>query len=498
MTASAMGSTELHPPRWLPAPMRWHNTPVTWRESWRLALALPRRVRERTVLEYLATELPGQDDVLVARLPIAKFVLVRSPELVRQLLVTNQDGYINGAEFDLLAIVFGQGLVTQRDNRIHRRNQRLVQPIFARSAIDQFDAPMVEAAQDSVRRLWEADEPVDVGAEMIRLSLDIVARTMFGTDPNGPISTIKLEQLLRFFSFGVVSGASRPLRSLANWVVRHTEEPDKQAASRLPLRTARAMAWVMGPHIMFGLRRIEKTVAGMIADHREGRITRTDNLLGLLMAATDPETGHSYSDLEIQDELMTFIGTGMETTATALTWAWKLLAEHDDVRKRLHDELDTVLGGRLPTAADVEKLPWTKAVFMETMRLHPPVMATSKVALREDVLAGYRIKPGTTVMISLHGVHGNPRVWDRAMEFDPTRYLPENMTRPHREASLAFGAGKRICIAQNFATMEAVLTMATVAQRLDLRRTTNDPIRAQLSFIGGPDKPLMMRAVARE
>ncbi|MEC3916066.1 cytochrome P450 [Nocardia sp. CDC160] len=498
MTASATGSTELHPPRWQPAPMRWHNTPVTWRESWRLALGLPKRVRERTIMQYLAADLPGQDDVLVARLPMAKFVIVRSPELVRQILVTEHQKYVRGAEFDMLAVVFGQGLVTQRDDRLYHRNKRLVQPIFARSAIDQFDVPMVEAAQETVRRLRAAGEPVDVGVEMTRLMLDIVARTMFGTDVDGPISKFKLERLLKLFGVGVATNVSRPLRALSTWLVRRTEKPERRAGSRLPVHVMRVGSWMMAPHIMYELRGIEKAVAGIISDHREGRITRKDNLLGLLMAATDPETGHSYTDLEIRDELMTFIGAGMETSATALTWVWKLLDEHPEVRARLYEELDTVLSGRTPTAADVDKLVWTKAIFLETMRLHPPIMALSKVAVAEDVLAGYRIKPGTTLMISMHGVHGNPRVWDRAREFDPTRYLPENMTRPHREASLAFGAGKRICIAQNFATMEVVLSIATIAQQVDLRLATNEPIRPQLSFIGAPDKPLLMRAVPRD
>ncbi|MFJ9365460.1 cytochrome P450 [Nocardia sp. NPDC101769] len=498
MTAPATGSTELHPPRWQPAPMRWHNTPVTWGQSWRLALGLPGRIRERTIMEYLAAELPGQDDVLIARLPMAKYVVVRSPELVRHVLIANHQNYVRGAEFDMLAVVFGQGLVTQRDDRLYYRNKRLVQPIFARSAIDQFDVPMVEAAQETTRRLREAGAPVDVGVEMTRLMLDIVARTMFGTDLDGPISKIKLKRLLKFFGVGVVTNVSRTLRPLSMWLVRRTEKPEKQAGSRIPIRAVRAASWMVAPHIMFELRGIENAVAGIISAHRMGRITRKDNLLGLLMAATDPETGHSYTDLEIRDELMTFIGAGMETSATALTWVWKLLADHPEARQRLHEELDTVLGGRTPTAADVDKLVWTKAVFLETMRLYPPIMAFSKVALGEDVLAGYRIKPGTTIMISMHGVHGNPRVWDRAGEFDPTRYLPENMTRPHREASLAFGAGKRICIAQNFATMEVVLSIATIAQQLDLRIATNEPIRPQLSFIGAPDKPLLMRAVTRD
>ncbi|MFI6871645.1 cytochrome P450 [Nocardia sp. NPDC050406] len=451
-------------------------------------------------MTYLATGLPGQDDVVVARLPLVKFVVVRSPELVRHILVTNQDNYIKSSEYDMMAVTFGQGLVTDMDDRRYRRNRRVVQPIFARANVDLLAGPMVEAAQGAASRLRAAtlaDGTVDVGAEMNRLMLDIVARTMFGTDLSGPISKITLTRLLKFFGVGVAMNVSRPMRALSTWVVRHTEKPERRAGSRLPVRAMRALTWITAPHIMFELRGVEKAVDTLIADHRSGRITRKDNLLGLLMAARDPETGHRYSDREIHDELMTFIGAGMETSATALTWVWKLLAEHPDARRRLFEEVDSVLAGRLPTADDVEKLVWAKAIFLEAMRLHPPVMALNRVAKHEDVLAGYRIKPGTNILISTHGVHYHGGTWDRPTEFDPSRYLPENMTPEKRQASLAFSAGKRICIAQNFATMEVVLAMATIAQRWELELATEGPIRPQFSFIGAPDKPLRMRAVPR-
>nr|MDT0527059.1 cytochrome P450 [Streptomyces sp. DSM 41633] len=130
-----------------------------------------------------------------------------------------------------------------------------------------------------------------------------------------------------------------------------------------------------------------------------------DNLLALLIAAEDPETGYRYSDLEIRDEVMTFLGAGFETTAAALAWTWYLLSRNPDARDRLGRELDDVLGGREPTADDVENLPWTQAVVAEAMRVYPPIMGVARVAKSDDVLGDYPIKAGTSVAILTHSVH---------------------------------------------------------------------------------------------
>ncbi|MEV6390545.1 cytochrome P450 [Nocardia xishanensis] len=494
------GDSTLHPPRWQPALMRWHRTEIGWAQSWRYAAALIPRWRDRTLVHYLTVELPGADDVLVARMPLLRYAVVRNPALARRILVSNQENYCKSAEYDMMAVTFGQGLVTDMDDRRYQRNRRLVQPIFARGNIKQFAGPITEAAADSADRILRAcaeDGAVDIGTEMNRLTLDIVARTMFGTDLSGPISQIQLTNLLKFFGVGFATNISRPLRALSTFVVRCTTPEERRAGSRVPIRAMRWLTWLTAPHIMLELRRIERAVDTLVADHRSGRIARKDNLLGLLMDARDPETGHAYSDTEIHDELMTFIGAGMETSATALTWTWKLLAEHPDARARMRDELRDVLGDRTPVAADVDKLVWTKAVLAESMRLYPPIIGLTRVAKGHDVLAGYRIEPGTTVVISLHGVHHNASVWDDSERFDPARHLPENLTTERRHGSLAFSAGKRICIAQNFAIMEMALSLAVLAQRMELDLATGEPIRRALSFTGGPDGPVPMTATPR-
>jgi cytochrome P450 len=489
----------LHPPRWSPAALQWHHTEISWWKSWKFAVhALP-RWRDRTIIEYYATQLPGQDDIIVARMPFFRFVIIRNPELARHVLVSNQDNYCKSAEYDLLAVAFGRGLVTDLDDARWARNRRLVQPIFAKRNLDRFAGPMTDAACDAVERFRRIDatgHPVDVNAEMNRLTLDIIARTMFGTDLSGPMSEVTLSRLLQFFGVGFVTNVSRPLHALSTLLVKYGPKSQHDTYSRLPMRLMRGASWVMAPRVMRDLRHVERVVDQLIADHRSGAIGRKDNLLALLMEARDPETGYRYSDPEIHDELMTFIGAGMETTATALAWAWKLLAEHREVWERLRDELERVLGGRTPTADDVDQLPWTKAIVAETMRVYPPITGVGRVAKRGDVLGDFPITAGTTLGINLHGLHYNDRVWDHPEKFDPTRFL-ENLQPVQRHAWLPFGAGKRMCVAAGFANMEAVLVLATIAQRVDLDRVGDEPIRRQISFTGGPDRPIPMRPTFR-
>lgn len=494
-STDAVADSTLHPPRWAPTFIRWHRTPVSWRASIKLSLGILPRVRDHTVLDYV-TAFPGQEDVIVARVPFKKFVVVRSPELARHVLVSNQSNYTKSPDYDMLAVAFGRGLVTDLNDALWQRNRRLVQPIFAKRNVDGFAPVMVEAATDAVTRiraLAQTDGIVDVNAEMNRLTLDITSRTMFGTDITGPMSEVTLYRLLRFFGRGFMTNASYPIHYLGTWLHRHGRHRDEAGNSRLPMRIMRALGWVIEPRSMRDLRHAEQVVDGLIADHRSGRIDRKDNLLAALIDAADPETGYRYTDQEIHDELMTFIGAGMETTATALSWVWQLLSEYPEARARLREEVRTVLGGRPARAADLDRLPWTQAVVAETMRLLPPVVGLGRTAKAHDVLGGYRIKPGDTVITVIHGVHHSSRVWDRPDEFDPSRYLPEQVEREHKRATMPFGAGKRMCVASGFASMEAALVVATFAQHLEFDAVSDKRIRRQNSFTGGPDGPLPMR-----
>jgi cytochrome P450 len=486
-------NAELHPPRWAPTPLRWQHTRIGWIASWRLALRGLWAGYRHTIFDYV-TQLPGQDDIVVARAPLAKFVVVRNPDIARHVLVDNQDNYAKNAEYDLLAVAFGRGLVTDLDDEQWRRNRRLVQPIFAKHRVDALSPQMTAAAVAAARR-WQAHEasgqPLDVVAEMNYVTLDIIARTMFGVDLSDELAEqlrVDFARLLTLFGYGFIGGGSRPLRRRA----------DRHRSPRLAINRLRRGASILAPRTMRGLRRIERFIDGLIADYRSGKIDRADNLLALLIAAEDPETGYRYTDLEIRDELMTFLGAGFETTAAALAWTWYLLSQNPDARQRLGRELDEVLAARDPGADEVENLPWTRALVAEAMRRYPPIMILGRVATSGDVLGDYPIKAGTSVAIVIHGVHPNQRFWREAYTFDPARFSDENFDTRLRRAHIPFGAGKRMCVASGFATREAILVIATLAQRFELDLVPGQRLRRELTFTGGPDGKVMMSPRTRD
>lgn len=481
-----------------PTFLRWHDTKVGYLRSWRVALGAVWSTYRHTISEYIS-DLPGQDDVIVARAPMRKMVIVRNPELARHVLVANQDNYIKSAEYDLLAVGFGRGLVTDLNEGLWNRNRRLVQPIFAKRQVDLFAPQMAEASARTLARwdaLHEQGKAVDVTAEMNYLTMDIVAQTMFGIDLAGDMAEkmrISFARLLKLFGVGFIVGASPPLRWLVDKLATHGPDELSAHTPRLAIRALRMGASVVAPKTMRGLRWVEHTIDQLIADHRSGRITRQDNLLALLMAAEDPETGARYTDLEIRDELMTFLGAGFETTAAALAWTWYLLSRNPDARAKLGEEVDRVLEGRLPTAADVENLPWTMAVINEAMRVYPPIIGLARSAKNDDVLGTYPISAGTTVAVLIEGIHRNERVWENVEKFDPARFLKENLKPEQRKAHMPFGAGKRMCIASGFANLEAVIGIASLAQAYELDLVPGQKPRREVTFTGGPEGEILMR-----
>lgn len=493
---------ELHPPRWAPAFVRWHHTQVGWLRSWQLALKALWAGYRHTIYDF-AAQLPGQDDIVVARAPLAKFVIIRDPDIARHVLVSNQDNYSKNAEYDLLAVAFGRGLVTDLNDELWQRNRRLVQPLFAKRQVDSL-APQMTAAAVAAAERWDAHaqagRPIDVAAEMNYLTMDIIARTMFGIDLTGELAEqmrLDFARLLTLFGYGFIGGVARPLRWIADRLARHGPDSFAARSPRLAINMLRFGASLTAPRTMRGLRRIERFIDGLIADYRSGAIDRSDNLLALLIAAEDPETGYRYTDLEIRDELMTFLGAGFETTAAALAWTWYLLSQNPEARARLGRELDDVLGGREPTVADVDNLPWTQAVVAEAMRVYPPIMGLARVAKGDDMLGDYPIKAGTHVAILIHGVHHNARVWKDPSSFDPARFLKANFDPALRRAHIPFGAGKRMCIASGFANLEAVLAVAALAQRFELDLLPGQRLRRELTFTGGPDGALLMSVAPR-
>jgi cytochrome P450 len=286
---------------------------------------------------------------------------------------------------------------------------------------------------------WGAPaEPFDIASEMTGLTLDVITRTMFSADMSAEVENLKQ-------SMRTVLLSSRPtladMLGLPRWFPR--------TGSKLLYRA---------------IAELDQVVNRILASRRQSGEAGED-LLSLLLSARDEETGAGLSDHQLRDEIMTIFLAGHETTANALAFTWYLLATHPDVDARLHGEIDRVLGGRTPAHADIAQLRYTRMVFEETMRLYPPAYSLSRTAIGPDVIGGVTVPPGAIINIYPYVTHRNPVLWPDPERFDPDRFDPHRAAGRHRFAYLPFGGGPRICIGQGFAMTEAIIVIASVAQR---------------------------------
>ncbi len=433
-------------------------------------------------------KIPGGNGVVRIPDPFANVFLVRSPQDTRHVLIANQDAYAKGTDYRVLGVLLGQGLLTNADPVFWQRQRKLVQPMFAKRHLAPMATHMTAAATDWLEK-WEAPASgdgtlIDAHAAMNALTLDVVDRALFGVgidDATTQVVGAAMSDVLHVGSFYLQRGyITRALMSFGLSL--------NQALQTRPRPWRKAMR---------AIDTLDGVVGTMISAYEADPEPDQDNLLALLLSARDEETGEPMSREQVRDEVMTFLGAGHETTANALSWTWLLLSQHPHVREHLQAEVDDVLQGRVPSAEDVDRLPYTMAVLQESMRLYPPVPAVSRVALEDDVVGGARVKKGAGVLVLPYVIHRDPTLWPNPEGFDPRRFLaPElggTMTpdRP-KQAFMPFGAGRRICVGSGFALMEGVLLLAMIAQRYELDLQSGARIRPEIAITLRPEGSLPM------
>jgi cytochrome P450 len=245
------------------------------------------------------------------------------------------------------------------------------------------------------------------------------------------------------------------------------------------------------------LRTLDEVVFGILRDRRRGASEGGD-LLSTLVELRDEETGEGMSDRQLRDEVMTLLLAGHETTANALAWTWHLLGRHPAAAERLRAELAAVLGRRMPTVADLPQLPWTRMVLEEAMRLYPPAWLISRAAMEDDVIGGYHVPRGATVILSPWVTHRHPDLWDDPERFDPERFAPARVAARPRFAYFPFGGGPRLCIGSGFAMTEAQLVLASVASRYRLEPVPGHEPRLEPLVTLRPRDGLPMRVCRLE
>ena len=407
--------------------------------------SLPEFSRDR--LGFLTACAREYGDLVPFRLGPRPFMLLSHPDHVEYVLVANNDNFRKHYLLRMNRLLLGNGLLTSEGD-LWLRQRRLAQPAFHRQRIAAYGAVMVQYAERMLAA-WRDGEGRDVHADMSRLTLEIVAKTLFDADVAGEAGQVgaALEVVLDTFIARMDS-----LLMLPEGVPTPTN-----------LRRQRAV------------RQLDEIVYGIIARRRAGGEDRGD-LLSMLLRARDEDDGGRMTDKQLRDEAMTLFLAGHETTAIALSWTWYLLARHPAVVAKLEAELDGTLGGRAPTVADLPRLPYAGMVVSEAMRLYPPAYAFGREAIGDCQIGGYRVAAGTTLIMSPWVLHRDRRFFDEPEAFDPDRWADDLAKRLPKYAYFPFGGGPRLCIGASFATMEATLLLATIARRSRLAIASDAPI----------------------
>lgn len=398
----------------------------------------------RDVLGLFATTLRDHGEVSRLTFGPYEYYLVNDPEVVKHVLVDNAKNYTKSKSYDGLRLVMGNGLVTS-EGEFWRRQRKLAQPAFHKDRLASFADTMVDATEQMLGRWGSEPGPrvLDVHAELMRLTLSIVGRTLFGKD------------------LGAEAGEAAEIGEAIRVGLRHAND-HAESLIKLP-------QWLPTPaNVRFA--RAVKTLDAMVFRLIEAR-RRTQghegDLLAMLMAARD-DGNEGMTDRQLRDEVMTLVLAGHETTAVALGWTFTLLSQHPDVERKVRAELAAVIGARAPRFEDVANLPYTAQVLAECMRLYPPVWVFERSAIGPDRLGDYAIPAGTTIGIAPFTLHRNPRFFPNPEGFDPERFSKEAIAARPRTAYLPFAIGPRQCIGDGFARMEATLLLATILPRFQL------------------------------
>jgi cytochrome P450 len=372
--------------------------------------------------------------------------IVNEPAAIRRVLLDNASNY-QKSEITrrILEPGLGKGLITS-EGQTWRRHRRTMAPAFDHRSIASY-VPIMTGAAQLMLEGWDrhlAPQPIDVALAMMEVTLNVISRTMFSSDSDRIRGIIE-------------RGAGRYQARMRPNVMDFLGFPAWLAA----LPRTQIVEGTLGE---FDLQ-IERLIRSRSSDTGAG----ADDLLDRLIAARDAQSGGAMSAREVRDHVITIFTAGHETTAMALTWTWYLLSRHPGVEAKLHAELATVLGGRAPTAEDLARLSYTRMVIEESMRLYPPVHTIAREALADDVLAAHHVPKGSTVLIVPWVLHRHVKLWKDPQRFLPERFSPEESEARARFSYLPFGGGRRICIGAAFATAEAMILLATIAQRYRLQ-----------------------------
>ena len=408
------------------------------------------------------------------RILLNDVVLLNDPADIAEVLIDKTAFFGKDRTQKRMKILLGEGMITS-DGEAHNRGRRIAAPAFHRRRIERYAAQIVEIA-DVFRAQWHPGEELNIAAEMMRLTLQITARTLFDTEVTPEIHEIN-DQV-------------NVVMDLYNFLVAF---PRAELFLNSPLPQMR--------RFRAAKKRLDEVVDGMIRTRQaDTNLDRHADLLSMLVAARDDQAGGDGLKLDaqqIRDQVLTLFLAGFETVANALAWTWMLLGQNPEAESRLHAEIDAVLGGRLPTLEDIPRLEYAGMVLSESMRLYPPAWAMGREVLEDVSIGPYRMRKGTMVFFSQYIVHRDAKWFPEPDQFRPERFAAAAKSGRPRFAYFPFGGGGRQCIGESFAWMEAVLALATIAQRWRIELVPGQKIELQPKITLRPKNGIRVRVMER-
>ena len=402
------------------------------------------------MLGFLKRVSDDYGDIVYYKLGTRKMYLLNNPEHIKDVLVTHNRNFEKSRALKRTKIILGEGLLTN-EGEPHIKQRRTIQPVFHHERIKSYGDVMAQYAS-RVGDGWKNGELLNIHKEMMKLTLFIVSKTIFDSDMESKSDEIGecLTDLVTLFPQMIF--------------------PYSEYLDNLPLPANR--------RFQIAKDKLDSIIYRLIEERRASPGEKSD-LLSMLLEAQDEEGGEVMTDLQVRDEALTLFLAGQESTANSLVWTWYLISTHPEVEKKVHEEVDSVLNGRLPTLDDLGKLSYTQNVFKEALRLYPPAWAVARHVKEDYEVGGYVIPAGADIFMSQYVVHRDPRLFREPDRFIPERWSTNETKDLPRFAYFPFGGGTRRCIGEPFAWMEGVILIATIASKWKMRLVPHQKIVPQ-------------------
>ena len=431
-----------------------------------------KEIKENVLAFYSRVWKEYGDFVRLPIMPNYSAYFLAHPSYAEHVLSTHQEHY---AKPDIvnkpLNLMMGESILTSEGDS-WLKDRRLMQPAFHMKQLANLADVMVSCTQSFLQE-WENKqngEVIDVAEETLRLTLKIAGQTLFSKDISDENS--------------VLGKAFRTGYEFINYKINNLwTEP----------------LWIPTPGNQ-RFRKAKQTLDNLILDIINSRLTNPserNDLLSMLMSARDEETGEGMSDKQLQNEAITLLVAGHETAASSLAWTWYLLAEHPDIAEKLHLELQEVLNGSNPTFHKLPQLEYTRRIFDETLRLYPPAWGMPRTPKEDTEIQGSLIPKGSIITVAAFMIHRHPEFWENPDQFNPDNFLPDKVNQRPKFAYFPFGGGKRICIGQNFALMEATIIIALISQRFKFELLPNQNIEIDPTFTLRPKNGIKVKVWKR-